>query len=221
MPIISPQHKIAYFPVPKVACTSLKMAMFALTNGHDFSKEAHGDKVIQKVFPTQDFADSDLSGLDGYWKIAVVRDPASRVISAYTNKLNKLTRLLSKRLAAPRFKLKLQADDIPESPPSLIEFCLRLEGYRQHFKPIRHHTDTFATFLGTDLGYFDRVYRMEELDVLCADVTARTGQPFVLPHANPSKSVDRTMNAAATQALHQYCAPDYQYLSLYYTAPAP
>ena len=217
MPMISHKYKIAYFPVPKVACTSLKHAIYALENGIEYAPSNHGGRKIQPNFPTQDFATVNLAALDGYWKIAVVRDPASRVISAYANKIEKWSNRLAKR----------KPDSTPQdgtpvgTPPTLIEFCTRLPHYRAQFGPIRHHTDSLATFLGPDLGFFDRVYRMEELDILCADITARTGQPFVLPHSNPSKPVDRTMNDEATAALLAYCAPDYQYLCNHYSAPAP
>lgn len=221
MPMISPDHKIAYFPVPKAACTSLKLAMYALTNGHDYDKAANGGKAIQQSFRTQNFVGSDLAGLDGFFKIAVVRDPVSRIISAYTNKIEKWGQRMGKRMSDPKIVQAVAADHILPEPPSLIEFCLRLGHYRRHFKSIRHHTNSFATFLGPDLGYFNRVYRMEELDVLCADLLAQTGTVFALPHANPSAPVDRTMNAAATAALLAYCAPDYAYLAEYYTAPAP
>lgn len=219
MPMISPDHKIAYFPVPKVACTSLKLAMYGLAQGKVYSDVEFGGKTIQQTYPTQNFAGSDLSGLEGYWKVAVVRDPVSRVISAYTNKIEKWGRRMTKRMSDPKIRRAVKADAILPAPPSLIEFCLRLQHYRRHFKPIRHHTDSYATFLGPDLGYYDRVYRMEDLDVLCADLSARTGTVFALPHANPSKPVDRTMNAEATAALLAYCAPDYEYLADYYTAP--
>jgi hypothetical protein len=216
---MSTRHKIAYFPVPKAACTSLKLAMFDIENGRRYRRKENERLRIQLAYPTASFVKYDLTGLDDYWKFAMVRDPVKRIISAYTNKFDRWTDLITQQIANPKVRDELLADGILPEPPSLIEFSLRIEAYRKHSKPIRHHTEPFEKLLGPDLDFFDKVYCLENLQPFLEDISHRIGRPFEMPHSNASSTADRTMNDAATAALLAYTAPDYAYLSRFYTAP--
>jgi hypothetical protein len=220
MAMLAPNHRIAYFPVPKAACTSVKKAMWELQHGTPFRPRENQMQGIQNVQPTTVFSPETFAGLADYWKFAVLRDPFSRIISTYTNKMKVWGPRIVARHGIPGLSAALSADGIPPRVPTLIEFCLFLEGYRKHFLFVRHHTDPFETFLGPDLSAYDALYRMEDLPKLASDISLRTGSKFVLPHANKSNDADRTMNDAARDAILAYTAPDYAYLAKYY-APSP
>lgn len=220
MPFVSHTHRIAYFPVPKVACTSLKRAMYAIENGKDFNTAEFGGLTLQQSFPTKDFDPAWLNDLDGYWRYAVVRDPVKRVVSAYNNKIGNWSRQIAAALDNPKRRDRLLAAGIAPRP-SLSEFAEKLEIYRRHFRPIRHHTDSFHVFLGPDLSRFDAIYRIEEMERLREDLSARIGQQVQFTRSNTSKRRDRNLTPKAVDALLAYTAPDYHLLSDFYQMPTP
>jgi hypothetical protein len=221
MPILSRRHKIAYFPIPKAACTSLKMAMFSVEHDRSFTP-SKGKKSVHKVLPRAGFTPGDFDDLEGFWKFAVVRDPASRIISAYNNRIVIWTKKIARMLENPAERERLLDDGILPHQPTLIEFCLRLEPYRRALKTIRLHTDPSQVFMGPDLAAYDRIYPIEELAQFEADMSQRLGRPFALPHSNKSGTVDLTMNEASTDALQRFTAPEYAYPAPFYPrASAP
>jgi hypothetical protein len=181
MPIVLRKYNIAYFPVPKVACSSLKHLFFFLENGRNFENftDEAGKKhhIHNAVYPTLSSSDDDWSCAANMHRIAVVRDPMDRFVSAYRNRVLFYKELSQTSIDAGKAQvLGLKPD------PNLDEFIDRLELYRALSPVIKHHTDPQSYFVGHTLDYFNKVYRFEELDTLAADLTERIGQPVALPH---------------------------------------
>lgn len=218
MVMVSATHKLAFFPVPKVACTTLKRVIYRVENGHAFRMDKHDGKTIQLCYPTADFAQHQLDALQDHWKFAVVRDPAKRIISAYTNKIRAWSVRFSKALEQGNRRDALRADGI-EAEPTLDAFLLNLAAYRRHFAPVRHHTDAHTVFLGNDLSAFDKVFRIEEMEDLRAELSRRLGHDVKFPKANPSTSRAEPQTQAARDALMEFVAPDYAFLSRFYPRP--
>lgn len=87
------QKKIIYTEVSKVACTKIKKTLFKVSQGDDFavidSKSVHRKKC-NKFKGANDFYDVDLYKIlksDVFFKFCFVRNPYSRVISAYNDKI--------------------------------------------------------------------------------------------------------------------------------------
>ena len=219
MVMLSDKYRLAYFPVPKAACTTMKRVIYRLENDRPFKMAQHDGKTIQRSFPTQDFTPETCAGLGDHWKFAVIRDPARRIISAYNNKIRPWSNRIAAALDRPERGDALRADGI-EPAPSIDAFLLNLHAYRRHFTPIRHHTDPHQVFLGTDLSAFDRIYRIEEMEVLRADLSQRVGREVVLPSANSSSRKDEPTSSAARDALMAFVDAEYDFLSDFYPRTA-
>lgn len=228
MPMFCNNIGIAYFMVPKAACSSIKTCLHGLETGqaHDRSK----DGPIHRLYRTTGFEPADADRSNGMWTFAVVRDPVKRILSTWSNKLEIIGRyekqrgqILSGSLAALSRRLLGRPDshDGLSLRPGLDEYCLNLRDYRQSFQVIRHHTHDHAHFMGPDLDMFDRIYRIEDLSELEADLTDRLGREVRLPKENSSsrKATPDMLSDAAFAALLDYTASDYAYLSDFYRPP--
>ncbi|QDL93440.1 sulfotransferase family protein [Paroceanicella profunda] len=205
-------HSIVYFPIPKVASSSLKRVFYHANHGKPLDEDAPGASAHAEASSTR-FHRVDLSAYEGWTKIAVVRDPIRRILSAYTNRVLQ-RKVLSARHVNPA---AAEALGVPLDP-GLQKFVFNIDQYRALSAPIRNHTDPSAVFLGPDLGWFDKVYRMEELDALVEYLSGRTGVRLVLPSRMVSETkIDfADLPAAVQRGLREYCAADYGYLRDYY-----
>lgn len=208
MPLICERLRIAYFPVPKVACTSAKFAMHRLIAGRPFRRARHGGRHIQAVHPTTPVDDATFDRLRGYWTFAILRDPLRRLVSAYADKADRLAALAERRGAAGALPVR----------PSLEDFALHLAEYRRRFHLVRHHTDPFSVFLGPSLDRFDALYRLEEIPRLERDLSTRAGEEIRLPHRNASPEPP-PLSPAARAALLRHARPDYALLGAFYPPP--
>lgn len=208
---------IAYFGVPKVASSSVKHMLYTLEHGRPFDKADHGGRHMHLVWPDKiTRMPQDTPGLEGYRKIAIIRDPAKRVLSCYGNRIVDYGDLHKGRFARTRAALLGLS-----MTPDLDTFILRLGRYRLQSGEVRHHTDPYSRFLGPDLSFFDRVYRIEEMDVLERDLEARAGQPVTRfeEKADGTKFSLDDLGDAAFEALLRYTRPDYELLKDHYSPP--
>ena len=78
MRIVSHEHRFVYFPVTKVACSSIKSALTKPILG-EYLKAPHS------VLKTR--RDSDSQRFSNYFKFAFVRNPWSRAVSCFSEKI--------------------------------------------------------------------------------------------------------------------------------------
>jgi hypothetical protein len=218
MPILFEKHRIAYFDTPKVASTSMKLVLHEIEHGNAMSDARDVEKAVHRAYPTSRISlPADFETCKGYWKLAIVRDPAKRLLSAYSNRILFRKDQYKGRLPRTRaFLLGLPLE------PDVNTFFLRLWRYRLQSAPLRHHTDLVSHYLGTDLGRFDAIYPIEDLDRLAADLSARTGRPVTLPRlqtGGPKIGLD-ALSKPAFDALMAYLAPEYELLRDYYRPPS-
>lgn len=206
MPLIDPAHGIAFYPVPKNACTSLKFVFFQMENDWPFRRSLRYGKVFHihsyyGTVPFEPVAEQPMR----YWKFAVLRDPLSRMVSCYRNRV-----LHHRELEAARLGPEARAAGaLPH--PDLETFVERLEIYRAASVSIRHHTDPHVVFLGRNPAYFDRLYQMSELDALVEELTRRTGRALDLGReqsGGPPMDVS-ALSANAVEKLRRFYAEDY------------
>lgn len=81
------KKKIVYISVPKVACTAIKLALFG--DAHRESSE-HREYMNIHRFAARYCSHTPPKNIDAYKLIAFVRNPVSRLISCYNDKVKKL-----------------------------------------------------------------------------------------------------------------------------------
>jgi Sulfotransferase family len=217
MAILLPAQKIAYFDTPKVASTSIKLALHQIASGETLHGREDLDVLAHRIYPTNRLAGpQEFAACRDYWKFAIVRDPVKRLLSAYSNRVVHHRDQYKDRFVRTRAALLGLSMD-----PDVNTFFQRLGRYRAQSGRIRHHTDRIAQYIGTDLSRFDAIYPIEKLDQFSADLAARTGQPVTLLRlqtGGPVITVDM-LSRRTFDRLMAYLAPEYDLLHAYYTAP--
>ncbi|MAS44954.1 MAG: hypothetical protein CML46_03540 [Rhodobacteraceae bacterium] len=186
MAVILRRHRLLYLPVPKVANTSLKHFFFEIENGRRFENfivNGVRKHIHTACYPSRRFRRLALDEVSDLHRIAVVRDPLDRFVSAYNNRV-----LHHRDMTAKPGKLKAAGLD---PMPGINEFAARLEDYRAAHVSIRHHTLPMTAFLGEDAGFFHKLYDMRDCDRLAEDVLERVGGPRIeLRRMQTGKSPD-------------------------------
>lgn len=231
MAIVLENYGIAYFPIPKVACSSLKTALYELAFGKPFVREDAG-KSIHQIFPTKPFSRREFQRLTGHFKFAVIRDPIDRILSAYSNKiadqdnLTILNRSIRVKLAEAlvRFsRIDAKAYRSLEAKPHVDFFVKNIDLYNAKYPLIYGHTRPTSYYLGNDLSQFDRIYTISELPTLQKDISEIVGRDWEVKRENVSGSRSKAsvadLSEEGFQALMNYLRADYGLLADYFEAP--
>ncbi len=213
-------YHIAYMALPKAACSSVKAAL--ALNDPDIRLEDYPESDFasavdrwHKIYPTRRFRPHRWEKYDtGWWRFAVVRDPAKRLMSCYTNRVVELKDLHNSR------KLLRGDVDLPMDPDPDF-FFQNLDAYRAASSAIKHHALPAWLFLGPLPLAYDRVYKVEEMDQLAQDLSDRIGHPVTLPRENPSHYTLALsdLKPKTQDALRGFLADEYAYLDGYYDNP--
>lgn len=173
------EDKLSYIAVPKCACTSIKSMFFQIENGREFLKfKANGRvKHLHNVaYPTLEYRYIPHNKIKDHTRVTVVRDPVTRFLSAYSN------RVVHYKALAPK-KLKdeyIERGAVPN--PTIEEFINNFHLYRRASEEIKHHTDPLVKFVGDDKNYFEKVFTVNELDDFEKWMSKRLAKQVVLPH---------------------------------------
>ncbi|WP_211372990.1 sulfotransferase family 2 domain-containing protein [Ideonella dechloratans] len=209
------QWSIGYQSIPKVACTSLKEALFLLATGENFGdRKRPGGGYIHDYFfrHEQDIAQAA-------WRFVVVRDPIQRFLSGFSNRVLHYRELSREYLASLPSMSGVDLEDFPANP-SLDQFIANFEFYCQ-VPTIRHHFSPISAFVAP-LESFSRVYAFHEIDALAADISKRTGQEFRIPHSQqggPKLKLERLGGDSLRRLVKIYEA-DYEMLKHFYLPPS-
>lgn len=179
MAIIVDKLNVAYFPAPKVACTSLKYMFYYIENNKEYIPTIRNSiKVhVHGYYPTSPFSRAPMKRIENYYKFCVVRDPIKRLISCYANRVLFHKELSENRLSVDAIKAGARPN------PSIEYFIENLELYREHSPSITHHTDLQCKFIGNDPKFYSRIYKMNELEILKDDISEIYGEKLNLPHS--------------------------------------
>jgi hypothetical protein len=201
---VVPEHRIMFNALNKNACTSLKW-MIAAIAGEDLSRFSSGLTTLPtnaeavhnrwqwKVSPTLDKLDPEIrAGIhpdNGWFIFAVVRDPRTRLFSAWQNKL--LT-------ANPGYARWAKEDWYPRQPADVdtmvadfTRFVDFLEREPQHELRLDPHFRDQADLLVPSAVQYSQVYDISEMRQLRADLevhlaaTGWSGELYV-PRSNTS-----------------------------------
>jgi hypothetical protein len=218
VPIRLDNHPIAYFATPKVASTSIKLALYLLDTGQPWSTRCDNGKWvhIHNGWKPGGTYFKPLHQDNKAWRFAVIRDPVDRIISCYRNRV-----CYHNDLTASKINMSaLEALGLPKQP-TLNEFIVHLDGYRAVAPQIAHDTRLQCISLGPDLDYYHRLYKIEELSALPDEIHAMTGTRIELP-VEQSGGPDVTRKSLSRRALamirHLFVG-DYVLLKRYYAPP--
>lgn len=171
--------RIAYFPVPKVANTSMKHLLHKIKTGGRFvartDEETGAVLHIHKEYKTPKFSTIKPDDYLDLFRIAIVRDPIDRVVSAWRNRV-----MHHRELEGKVSSERLAALGLSTSP-DLSLFVERLEDYRKANKSIAIHTDSLTEFLGEDSRYYNLIFNMADSAQIETFFSALTGKNIKLP----------------------------------------
>lgn len=204
--------KLFYFPVPKNAGTSLRNCLFEIENGWPYREMIINGKPLElfqllgSPGPFQPAPE-----WSGFLKIAVVRDPISRLISAYKNRV-----LFFRQISKADFEIYKVPSSLSKEP-DLNTFIEYLPEYRK-IPAIAHHTNSQAYFLGDDIGYFDRIFRFEQLQEIETFLSDRINAPVRLPELRTEGPKIKASSLSGEMRLRaiEYYRADYTLLKDYY-----
>ncbi len=210
--------KLAFYAVPKTASTSIKRMLYHVKTGSEFQERDENGKrqtVHARLCPTRYFMQINHKRYRDYTRFCLLRDPVQRIISAYGQRVVD-SKELSRDAINPEAAKALGVNH----DPGIDEFMIKLPEYRVLSGPVRHHTNPFTHFLGSDLAYFTHVYKTEDLPELVEMVAQKSGFDAKMPHKNKTKSKKRSfddLSKRAKRSLLRFCAGDYALLKGYYS----
>lgn len=180
MTVVIKAKKLLFVSAPKVACTSIKTALFEVENGFEF-RPFHANGVFRhihdlSVYPAAPFARINRAEVTDFLKLTIVRDPVRRFLSAYANRV-----VFYKELSEAQIGEAARREGVAVDP-TLQEFIEHIETYRSISGSIRLHTDPLVHFLGNDAGFYDEVFDVRDLPRFDQRVAAHIGAAYSTPH---------------------------------------
>ncbi|WP_417451622.1 sulfotransferase family 2 domain-containing protein [Kordiimonas sp.] len=204
MSVYNKALNIRYYPVPKVACTSVKQVLYTLEHGTN-----HGGGGIHKVYATLVFDLPQPERQPDELRIALVRDPIERFVSAYRNRVHG-------HEEAAHWKLRKQGLPLTLKPfPTLNEFVHDLADYQALVPSLEHHTLPMVTFLGANPEAYDHIFHLDNIGALETLLSERAGHTVRLPVTQtkgPAISSE-ALGTAEREMLRSYYQHDYAFLA--------
>jgi Sulfotransferase family len=208
---------ICYFPVPKVANTSIKHMLFEIENGKPFRSPVIIDGVrkshIHRVYETVPFEKGNLASFNDMLRIAVIRDPLERLVSCWRNRVQHYGELSSGKVSLNR----LEELGVPPDP-DLNTFALNIGKYRKAKGSIHTHAAPIVDFLGHDANYFHMIFSINNLPLVEDFFHILTGEKRKLRRSQtggPKASIAE-LSETAIQHLKQVYAADYEVFGQYF-----
>jgi len=205
----SKQYKLAYFPIPKSACTSVSQMLYQVINETSFIDDS-GDDTLLNIHEYFDagFSELLLDKYTDYFKFTVVRDPIERFVSGYRNRIiyhGDLDDVLASMELSNR--------------PNINEFAMDLEGHISRCLLVEHHFQPIHFRLGNDLNILDKVFPIEEINKVPIVISKATGRNIVLPHTQTGgpKYTIHDLSRDTLEKLIEFYQNDYELLAHYYS----
>lgn len=194
---------LAYFPIPKCACTSLSHLLYEVIHG-----EVYEGNNVHKTF-NAGRAELSLSRYQEYFKFVVIRDPIERFISGYRNRI----------VYHDDLALDLRKNGKPVNVPDINTFADNLDHFIRKNKKVANHFQPQSLRLGNDLKVFDAVYPIEQIDNLIEQLSTRVGRSLKLgryQESGPNMSL-QDLSEKAMQKILKFYEQDYALLADYYS----
>lgn len=177
MPYIMPAQRMAFFFSPKAGGTSLRAFLFHAENGFPFRDySVQGTAVDANALAANyRFNRIDHAGLADFRRFALVRDPVKRFLSGYSNRV-----LHYRELSIEAAGQDLLREGLPPDP-DLGTFLENYVGYLRCSKPLARHFLRQQKFIGNDPAHFERVFKLEDVDLLVDFVNDACGAHAKMP----------------------------------------
>ncbi|WP_421723395.1 sulfotransferase family 2 domain-containing protein [Bauldia sp.] len=209
MVAVSHRFELVYFPIPKNATSSLKHVFYTIETGHPFDAKTR-DRLGGTVHQFYRSRPSDwLDYYAGYTSFVIVRDPIKRLLSAYGNRVLGAGESRSEKLSSAGLK--------PE--PTIEEFIINFNEYRENSKVIRNHTIPQSRYVG---DFWDKIalkIPIEQLGSVPEMLQKLTGARVELPQMkktpNPAKVSD--LSPKLFNKLVDFYQKDYEMLGPMYS----
>lgn len=199
-PVLCQKTRVVYYPAPKNASTTLRGLFFRIDNGREFVPfflNGLYTDLFTLYRHNQPFAASAPPA--GYEKVAVVRDPIARFMANY------------------RWLVSARNTDIGEMP-EINDFVSRFENLRARSAKAMFHLMPQTHFLGGDLGYYNKVFKIEDLGQMIAYLASRAGFDLSMPWENRTKVATDELSEKSIAKLHDVYRADYKLLAGLYEA---
>lgn len=213
MTVVLKEHKLFYAAIPKVACSSIKTMFYEIENGFAFKpfKTSGRSWYIHDVYPRRLRQDFPTQKIADYRRLALVRDPIKRFLSAYGN------RVVHHKEASQEAVDKLGGFSKLTPNPDLGEFVDRMERYMK-ISSLAWHCKPMTEFIGTDASYFHGLYSIQQMDGFLEDVSGVIGKQAQAPRLQTGgpKLSPSDLTAKQTAKLEKFYRADYQAFSRFF-----
>ena len=168
---------MVFFFSPKAGGTSLRAFLFEVENGFAFRDYKVQGKTYDanSLLLNNRFKIVNHRRLSNFRRFALVRDPVSRFLSGYSNRVDHY-RELSEEAAGDLLR---EANLTPD--PDLETFIENFSAYKKCSKPLARHFRSQNAFVGSDIGYYERIFRLNKVDELIDFVNAECGTSATMP----------------------------------------
>jgi hypothetical protein len=204
---------LGYTPIPKVACTSIKHAIFTALNDRDFVDGEDHRSHIHDYFGGKQRSITSCS-----IRTVVLRDPVKRLLSAYSNRVLHHRELSYDKVAPLGPKVY---GTLPAFNPTLEEFIDQFEEYMA-VPAISHHAKPIADVIQCELNEFTHIYPIEQITQFASLLEGHLQKKIFLPRLQTggAKLCLGNLSRAQLEKLIEFYRRDYELLAPYYSTDA-
>ena len=230
------KFSIGYFPIPKVANTSIKHIIYRMEFGESFSPEQHPSVIHHKSWLAKklikpmsgppiykhihDYYRKNLVNItEADFQFTIIRDPVKRFLSAYSNRVLHYKELSFEKInALSEFKKKQINFDGFIYDPNISQFIENIETYLK-VPAINMHVRPISTLI-SNLNSFTEVYPIESIPLLEEKLSSITNSIINIPKHQTGgyKIAISKLNLNHLDKVIKMYQNDYLLLSNYYSA---
>jgi hypothetical protein len=170
-------QRMAFFFSPKSGGTSLRAFLFHVENGFPFRDHwVQGERFdANRLTTNYRYSRVDQTSLKGLRRFALVRDPITRFLSGYSNRVLHYRELSIEAAGRQLLREGLAPD------PDLATFLDNYVGYLSCSKSLARHFLKQQRFIGYTPGEYEQIFRLEEIDNLATHVNNDCGSKARMP----------------------------------------
>ncbi len=195
---ISDRHRVVYVETPKAGCTTVKRVLQIVETGSEdgLARNVHERSTSPLKSPeTSVFSPEEIYASPEIFRFCIVRNPYTRVVSAYLDKL--VTNKWEARRRLPRLGFT------PDAEITLLQFLQTIA--RQESAHMDIHWMPQAVLLQPDKVRYDVIGRLEKFDADFAAIMQRVAPAFLDKYSTFDYSPHRT---GAAQRIAELVGPE-------------